>query len=67
MSVGGLELCSKSNNRFLSALGALMRMSAGVRARTIDPVVLGDVRAYVVLVGRRAEGACEGCVFAEEV
>lgn len=37
------------------------------RARTVDPVVLGDVRAYVVLVGRRAEGACEGGVFAEEV
>lgn len=37
------------------------------RVRTIDPVVLGDVRAYVVLVGRRAKGACEGCVFAEEV
>lgn len=35
--------------------------------RTIDPVVFGDVRAYVVLVGRRAEGACEGRVFAQEV
>lgn len=35
--------------------------------RTVDPVVLGDVRAYVVLVGRRAEGAGEGRVLAQEV
>lgn len=37
------------------------------RVRTVDPVVLGDVRTYVVLVGRRAEGACEGRVLAQEV
>lgn len=36
-------------------------------ARTVDPVVFGDVCADVVLVGRRAKGACECCVFAQEV
>lgn len=34
---------------------------------TIDPVVFGDVCAYVVLVRRRTKGACERRVFAQEV
>ena len=34
---------------------------------TIDPVVLGDLSAYVVLVGRWTQGASEGGVFAQEV
>lgn len=35
--------------------------------RTVDPVVLGDVRPDVVLVGRGAQGAGEGRVLAQEV
>lgn len=44
-----------------------VNVDTGEPVRTIDPVVFGDVRAYVVLVGRRAEGAGEGRVFAQEV
>lgn len=59
----------ESGAKAITSFGSAQRFNADVceHVCTVDPVVFRDVRAYVVLVGRRAQGSRERRVFAEEI